>query len=251
MKSRKEYQQKFVESVVANDGDSDLLESIIPVGRLDCKDVIEVYHKDYFSRLSEALGDSFEAVWAVVGDEAFFKLCREYIHRYPSQYRDLNNFGREMPSFLSEHQLLEDYPFVSLLAEFEINFWDIFHSSYTESKFDLSTLQQENLGELTFKFNPSLRIFSWDYRLYSMWQYRQKGFDQCEEDFSSGQSLLIFKGKSVVEACEVDHSQYLILHMMIRGECLDRCFDQVEINSEQVQDLFHKISSLGVIISCN
>ena len=81
MDEMKKFQKNFVNGVV-NGNLSEYLESkIIPVGSLNQKQVLQVYTNDYYARLTEALGESFEAIWAVLGDEEFFKVCHEYIKK--------------------------------------------------------------------------------------------------------------------------------------------------------------------------
>ena len=46
---------------------------IRPAGRLKtAASALEVYRRAYVARLTEALGDTYEAVWSVLGDDVFF-----------------------------------------------------------------------------------------------------------------------------------------------------------------------------------
>jgi hypothetical protein len=244
-----QYQKDFVKSVVQQERYQELLDNMIPAGKLDASQVLEVYHSDYFARLTEALGENFEAVWAVIGDEDFFALARSFIISHPSQKRDLNKFGHQLPEFLKSHELIEDYPFLAELADFEIGFWHTFHSAPSKGWNGFSQISQEQLLSGSFTFSPSLKVFSWDTRLYSIWQYREKGFDQCDEDFEGQQQVFIFKGQKSVEACELTEAQCSYLIGLTEGRTLMELIEEIEISPEEMQKLFEMISTLGIVES--
>ena len=78
-------QELLCKSIISQKIDPQLLNGIIPGGNLSTQEALEVYLNGYPARLTDALGQVYEAVWPVLGDEEFFRVCREYILKYPYQ----------------------------------------------------------------------------------------------------------------------------------------------------------------------
>src|SRR5688572_29447575 len=79
-------QKAFAKAVyLSKKNPEELLHEIIPGGSLDVKGALGVYQNGYPARLTEQLGETFEAVWWVLGDEDFLTVCRTYIAENGSQ----------------------------------------------------------------------------------------------------------------------------------------------------------------------
>ncbi len=75
----RQFQHLFTESSVRAEESSIhplLLKEIVPGGSLSAKAALDVYRTGHIVRLTEALGETFEAVWWVAGDTHFFRLQR-------------------------------------------------------------------------------------------------------------------------------------------------------------------------------
>ncbi len=77
-------------------------EFIKPNDRLTSFERIEIYNKQYWFRLIDCLWDDYPGLRAVVGDERFNQICREYLDRYPSRSFTLRNLGGRIEQFLRE-----------------------------------------------------------------------------------------------------------------------------------------------------
>ena len=82
----KSFQSLFLNSV-SNLDQLDICRHIKPGGTLNVEQAMSVYRNDYYARLSEALGEHYESIWFVVGDDEFSRLTRSYIDLYPSSVR--------------------------------------------------------------------------------------------------------------------------------------------------------------------
>ena len=237
------FQNDFLVSVRENKLIDGLVDEIVPIGRLDTDRVIKVYNSDYFARMTEALGENFESLWFVLGDEGFFDLCRNYIKKFPSSARDLANYGNEMPKFLQESSYIEEWPFLRDLAEFELNFWKMFHSDYP--LVESSILDPLNLSETRFSFeNIILHCSDWD--VVSIWRNRESVADEVEIDWERKTYHLIFRNDVTVHLLELSEKQYSLLFTMQSGNTLGAALEVVDISGEEVQDLFSKLKSQKV-----
>ncbi len=248
MDEMKKFQKNFVNGVV-NGNLSEYLESkIIPVGSLNQKQVLQVYTNDYYARLTEALGESFEAIWAVLGDEEFFKVCHEYIKKYPSSYRELGELSENFPIFLEECDLQQEYPFILALANFEKDFWSFFHQAKELPRKDITSLSMEDFLSTRFKFAQNIKTYAWDYRVFALWKLRKEGLDGFEGDIDQDQNLILFKTTGLVEASEVSNAQLIVLHRLIDGRNIEEAIDEVDITSDEISSLFSLLRNSNLIV---
>ena len=77
-------------------------EFIKPNDRLTSFERIEIYNKQYWFRLLDILWDDYPGLRAVMGDQKFYQMTREYLERYPSRSFTLRNLGGRIEQFLRE-----------------------------------------------------------------------------------------------------------------------------------------------------
>jgi hypothetical protein len=100
---------------------------LIPSTKLTIKESLDIYRNGYFSRLTDVLGEHFEACWKILGDQLFLSICNDYILKHPSSEWNINRYGKLFPSVLASNPVSENYPFLNNLAEFEWNKQNLFH----------------------------------------------------------------------------------------------------------------------------
>ena len=122
-----EAQRDFVASVLGARVLPAFADSVTGGGRLGPAAAVGVYRRAYPARMSEALGETFEACWRVLGDAAFLAACADYARAIPSVSADLSDYGRGFPDFLlARHGA--DAPFVADLGRLEWEFKELFHA---------------------------------------------------------------------------------------------------------------------------
>lgn len=237
------FQNDFLNSVREKKLNVDLSDEIVPIGQLNAERVIKIYNSDYFARMTEALGENFESLWFVLGDEGFFDLCKSYIMKHPSSARDLANYGFEMPAFLQENGFLEEWPFLRDLAEFELSFWKMFHSDYP--LVEPSPINPENLSESTFSFE-NVELFKSQWDVVSIWRNRESVADEVELDWDRKTFYLMYRHDVTVHLMELSEEQHSLLTSMKAGARLGAALELVDITGEEVQDLFSKFKAQNV-----
>lgn len=81
-------------------------EFIKPNDRLTSLERLELYNKQYWFRLVDCLYDDHPGLRAVLGEQKFSVLVREYIEHYPSRSFSLRNLPRNMEKFIREQPQL-------------------------------------------------------------------------------------------------------------------------------------------------
>ena len=138
-------------------------------GTLKMQEAVEVYSSGYPARLFEVLGETFETVWKVLGDEDFQFLCIAYIEGHPSRSRNLSDYGESFSDFIEGH-LPQEVPrgLLADLARFEWAFKECFHSPYENAAEipDLRNSEPENLQFTVMKSVMAIRVNFPVYKLH-------------------------------------------------------------------------------------
>jgi len=246
----KAIQSKFSDGVTQSS--SEILESVIPISDMTPEKCIEIYRKGYFARLTESLGETFEATWWVLGDDAFFELCQSFIHATPSRVYDLSNYGQSFPEYVESHSLANDVPFVHDLARFEWTFKDVFHSpNIFPNKVDWSKVVAEP-GAHLFRLSKSARIFESNYAVYEIWKMRANSADALNLDIHQETRLLIYKHLSQVTVRKLASDEFCLFENLSNGNSLENSIEAVlkldsQIGAERVQELFSTIRQLDIL----
>lgn len=76
---------------------------IAPNSRLSAFERLEIYNRQYWYRVLNALAEDFPALRAVVGARTFEALSIDYLTAHPSGSFSLRNLGSELPKWLAAH----------------------------------------------------------------------------------------------------------------------------------------------------
>jgi hypothetical protein len=76
---------------------------IAPNSRLSAFERLEIYNRQYWFRLLNALADDFPALRAVVGSRQFHAISVAYLREHPSRSFSLRNLGSHLVEWLSAH----------------------------------------------------------------------------------------------------------------------------------------------------
>ncbi len=136
---------------------------IAPNSRLTAFERLEIYNRQYWFRVLNALAEDFPAVRAVVGSRRFEALSVAYLTEHPSRSFTLRNLGSKLPAWLAahpenagrRHRLAVD------VARIEWAFVEAFDSA----EHDPLTLEQIATldGESRLALQPHLRLIALSY----------------------------------------------------------------------------------------
>lgn len=78
-------------------------ELIKPNDRLTSLERLGIYNRQYWFRVLDSLYEDFPGLCAILGPNAFHRLCRAYLTDCPSQSFTLRNLGARLDSWLRDH----------------------------------------------------------------------------------------------------------------------------------------------------
>lgn len=208
-----DFQHHFLASILnqSESPNAEFLGNIIAVGELNPLDTLAIYRQDYQARLSETLGELFETVWMVVGDEEFRALCLEYIEAHPSDVQNLMNYGSEFAAFISSHRLASDYPFLVDCAQFEFQYWRIFHDANTYGPDWSIDLQQLELRDLKVELDPNTLLVKSSFALADLFSHRHQSAEEFTAEIEATQHILVYKITDNVRLLKLSSIQHRLL----------------------------------------
>lgn len=231
-----------------------LMDNIEPSLKLTPQKALEVYRSDYRARLTEVLGENYEAFWSVVGDEEFFKISLEFISKNTSTSYDLGDYGKNFPEFIKDHSLSDEFPFLFELCCFERAFLNLFHQA-PEIGLDKEKIESfSDLPNAKFSFIGPIHFQSSSYSIYKIWESKDESSCQRSEDFDwkTPENIILF---NTIEGLKVKHlskAQFELFRFLEEGSNLTKALEQVsqleiELNENDVSGFFQFISSSGIL----
>jgi len=228
-----DFQKTFLESI-SKDQMSELEFFIKPAGTLSPSQAIQVYRGDYKARLSEAIGELYESIWYVLGDEDFFNVAKDYIVTHPSTVKELGSYAKDFPVYLKTHPLSEDFPFLSQLAEFEQVFWQFFHQEETQSFDPFTDIDASELGQAKFQMPDQCRLFSWRWSVDKIFEARS-GESEQEIEWDLPSSCMLVKLNQKISIFKLSQNQYKTLSNIADGSSIE---NSLEGSPEEISSLF-------------
>ncbi len=250
---QKEFNLKFAETIRSNQIDEELVALIKDSPKIKAHRALEVYQEDYQARMTEALRNTYRAINALIGDEDFFYLAKDYIENYPSPFSDLDEYGNCFSEFLTAHQLNEDYVFLSELAHFEWNFREVFHQAH-EIGLE-ATLLAQLLQEDSCKIQlvHSVRVLHYSFLIDKLYALKDETDHNDEDfDFNQNQYLLIYKDGVMVKIHSLSKAQWKIVNTLEAPHSLLSVLQNADsITPSEVQELFQILGANRLLIKKN
>lgn len=243
-----ELQSLLARSIAAEAPGEALPFDLLPGGTLTPGGALEVYRVAYAARLTEALGETYEAAWTALGDEAFRRLCRGFIRSHPSFSHNLSDYGREFPAWLGRAEESARLPFLEELAAFEWEFKELFH-------------QREHAhlpaGELAaagprarFEFGAAVRLRRHRRAAYALWTRRKDGPPE-RAVWDRPERLALYKLDGEICARELEEPEFMLLEGLRAGasmeEALDAAATHPGFDEARAAALFSWIGESGII----
>jgi hypothetical protein len=199
--------------------------SVTGGGRLSAREAVEVYARGYPARLTEALGETYEACWRVLGDESFFAVAKDFIARSPSQSYNLSDYGAGFADYL-RGTAPESFdgvpPFLGDLAAFEWEFKEVFHRA-PPAGLGAAELAARAAPASRLRFVPALSLLSSGHRVYGMWKrVRDDASPILDAEWTGAERLALYKKEgNPVFVRELSAPEHAALTALAAGRPLD------------------------------
>lgn len=203
-------------------------------------------------KLTEFLGETFEATWRILGEDQFPVLASDYFDSYHSHYVSLFDYGLALPDWVAQSTWRQGTPFLSDLARFE---WDIKEVSHLPQH---ASISQEMIQGIDPSLNVRLvigqacRLFEAPFAVFDIWKQCFLGNHQPQLPWARSQRLALYKQDSRMCIRELNEPQFVLLEYLMDGgtvkEALDLALNHVgNISQQTITDFFHMLFQAGLV----
>jgi hypothetical protein len=139
-------------------------EFIRPNDRLTSVDRLEIYNKQYWFRLIDAMYEDYAGIAAILGRERYNAFCKAYFTRYPSRTGMLRNIGYRLSQFVNEEPALTapHTDMVLDMARFEWAQVEAFDAAH-KPRLTTDDLLGMDPAKTRLYFQPSITLLELDY----------------------------------------------------------------------------------------
>ncbi|HLG19205.1 MAG TPA: DNA-binding domain-containing protein [Bdellovibrionota bacterium] len=210
--------QKALKSLILHDGESN-------DAGFDHAERLSVYAEGFFARLHEALQESYELVYRVVGEEESYALIHDYLHDFTPRSYNITEAGASFPEFLERHSVRETFPYLPDLARFEWAIVRAFHSK-TETPLNRAALQElspEQWDRVRFSFQPAVSVISSPWPIYDLWKARKKPDAEFPVPGKSDRRachIVVYRSQFDVMTLEIETGEAELLRLLMNGSAL-------------------------------
>jgi hypothetical protein len=155
---------------------------VVGSARVPIETRLGIYAGAYGSRLIDALGSSYPALAALLGEEDFQALGAKYVRAHDSPYFSIRSYGDALEEFLGAHADYADAPVLAELARFEWMLCAVFDAADTEplGAAPLAARAPAEWPELRFTFHPSVHRVALRWNAPQLWKALTDGGERPE-----------------------------------------------------------------------
>jgi hypothetical protein len=198
---------------------------IAPNSKLSSFERLEIYNRQYWFRILNALAEDFPALRSVIGGRAFDAMSVAYLSVYPSKSFTLRNLGSKLPEWLEKnpHFAGRRASFAQDVARIEWAFVEAFDAAEREplTLEQISTLD----GSSHLALQPHLQLIELEYPVDDLVlnlhkaekrQATEAGLKHEEDDHAPAKLPVLRRKPTWLAAHRVDFSVYYL--RLKRGE---------------------------------
>lgn len=240
-------QRQFTASAI-DEVDPALVAAVRGGGKLSAADAVEVYRGGYPARMTEALGETFEACWRVLGDDDFLEACRVYARSVPSISHNLSDYGSSFPEFLLK-RFKNSAPFIRDLAKLEWSFKELFHAA-PHAGLTPKNLSVAVKNDSVLIFGSAIKLLSFNHQVHGLWKRdRTNDAPLNRSDWEGVQQALLYKsGGTPVFSHILAAPEASAFQSLYEGRPLDEALAAAEgLDEAAARNLFAFISEAGLV----
>ncbi len=146
-------------------------ESDVAVNGLPEHRALSIHRNNFFFATRNALGELYPTVQALVGEEFFAVMARDYILADPPDSPVILDYGEGFPGFIARYPAVQDLLYLPDMAAFEWEMHQVQHAADAQAMTpkDFAALSPEALIRLELSLIPAARVFVSDYAIAELW----------------------------------------------------------------------------------
>jgi hypothetical protein len=123
---------------------------------LEALERLELYHRQYWFRLLDTIGEDFPALKRLLGEDTFWRLIEAYLEQVPSRSYNMRRLGSGLADFIEHNRdFAGEHPVhTAELARLEYTLCDIFDAAA------FPPVAAEDLGQAHLALQPHVRLLA-------------------------------------------------------------------------------------------
>ncbi len=178
---------------------------------------LAIYKNNVYSRLVDALRDTFPATERLVGEDFFRYAATEYIARTPPKVSTLLTYGGEFPRFLENFPPASGVPYLADVAKLEILYLEAYHAADAAIA-DSAVTSDDSVSPA---LHPSARLLTSPFQVSRIWEMNRNdaSFDNIVL-LQQREYLLVIRPKREVEVRRLSPGAFTALLAFMGGATL-------------------------------
>ena len=185
---------------------------------------LAIHRNNFFHATRSALVTLFPTVEALVGEEFFAAMARDFIVASPPASPVITNYGADFPAFIEGYEAAQDLPYLPDVAVFEWCLHQVRHASDSTplEPRDFAALAPEDLPGLQLSLIPAACLFVSGFAVDRLWRAHQSypvdlsGLGRVDQVSRS----LIVRGDPDLSVIALTHGEVILLQALEAGSDL-------------------------------
>jgi len=183
-----------------------------------------VYRNNVAVGLIDALADTYPVVQALVGDDFFKSIARNFTRLFLPGSPVLLNYGEDFADFIATQSETAPTPYLSDVARLEWAWNRAYHAADKApiGIADLADNPEGTVAHLSLQFHPSVQFLKSDWPIVSIWQAHQEKDPQnlLGQLPDRGEQALVVRPKMTVQTRVLDPVAYAFIKALYDGHTL-------------------------------
>lgn len=205
---------------------------------------LEIYNRQYWFRLLDALSEDYPALQALMGAEDFDRMARAYLHQNRSTSFTLRNLGARLPAWMKAQN--QGTTLAQQVAQLE---W-AYVESFDASQFEAMRLEQISAIEDVhpMALQPHIHLLAFDAAVDDLVLALRRAERPCSHDVRDALAraasdagpiwVAVHRHDFVVHYRRLDEGEFVLLAALRDGKTLDQALDAVcQVQAIDVQKL--------------
>jgi hypothetical protein len=208
-----------------------------------------IYRNNSRTVFRGALERAFPVVRRRVGDDYFRLLGAHYRAAHPSRSGDLHWVGRAFPDFLAGHLAGGEYAWLADLARLE---WSREESAIAQDRLPvdaglLATFTPEQLEHLRFGLQPSLRLVSSPFPVFSVWTANQVDEAPPVDQSLGAEYMMVRQRLESVEVQALAEDLFSYLYATAAGATLGEAMTAASLDEGRLTEVLGFLFGSGLV----
>jgi len=207
---------------------------------------LNIYRRNLLANAQRALSISFPTIFELLDSDISESLVHQFLQLSPPSHGDWGQWGETFATFLSDHEISEDYPYLPDCAGLDWYIHCALHGK--DQTFEQSSLQRLSDSEpecITVVFNQNVKVISSQYPITEILQAHHHSDDiQRKEAMKKAQEALlsiptehrtmIYRPEFQPQVTRLSASEGTFMHCLLSGSTLAQALDMVSNDCEFV-----------------